>query len=68
LKGDSLMKSVWKEMADRQFAAGYEQGGENALERVAISLLKAGDLDFEKIAKHFQMPLSKVKELAESLA
>ena len=68
LKGDSLMKSVWKEMADRQFAAGYEQGGENALERVAISLLKAGDLDFEKIAKHFQMPLSKVKELAASIA
>ena len=58
------MKSVWKEMADRQFA----EGNQNAFKIVAIDMLKDGDLDFEKIAKYSILPLAKVKELAESLA
>ena len=58
------MKSVWKEMADRQFA----EGKQNAFKIVAIDMLKDGDLDFEKIAKYSILPLAKVKELADSLA
>ena len=58
------MKSVWKEMADRQFA----EGEQNALESAAIRMLKAGKLAFDEIAEYLGLPLAKVKELAESLA
>ena len=62
------MKSVWKEMADRQFAEGFEHGGESALESAALRMLKAGKLAFNEIAEYLGLPLAKVKELAASLA
>lgn len=64
LKGDSLMKSVWDEMEERRFA----EGGENALENAALRMLKAGKLAFDEIAEYLGLPLSKVKELAASIA
>lgn len=58
------MKSVWKEMADRQFA----EGEQNALESAAIRMLKAGKLAFDEIAEYTKLPLAKIKEMAESFA
>ena len=64
LKGDSYMKSVWDEMEKKQFAAGFEHGKEIMI----INMLKAGDLDFEKIARYSSLPVAKIKKIAESLA
>ena len=58
------MKSVWKEMADRQFA----EGEQNALESAAIRMLKAGKFAFAEIAEYLELPLAKIKKIAESLA
>ena len=70
------MKSVWDEMEKESFAKGEESGkkegrqeGENnALKRVVLSMLKAGKLAFEEIAEYSGFSVSQVQELAKTLA
>ena len=58
------MASVWKEMADRQFAAGFE----HCEEIMIINMLKTGKFALDEIAEYLKVPLAKIKKMAESLA
>ena len=66
------MKSVWDKMQEESFAKGMAEGekkGEkNARESVVLTMLKAGDLAIDKIAEYSGLKLSRVKELAKTLA
>ena len=70
------MKSVWDEMEKESFAKGEESGkkegrqeGENnALKRVVLSMLKAGDVAIDRISAYTGFSVSQVQELAKTLA
>jgi len=64
MKGDSLMKSILKEIADRQYAAGFE----HCEEIMIINMLKTGKFALDEIAEYLKVPLAKIKKMAESLA
>ncbi len=67
------MASVWDEMAERQFAAGYELGQKiglkraerRARERAAMGMILRGDIALDEIAQCTKLSLSKVKLLAD---
>ena len=83
-EGEDSMKSVWDEMQEESFAKGMAEGekkgmakgekkgekrGEKKMqEGIVITMLKAGKLALDEIAEYSGLKLSRVKELAKTLA
>lgn len=72
-RSEQNVKSLWDEMAERQFAAGYEFGQKiglkraerRARERAAMGMILRGDIALDEIAQYTKLPLAKVKLLAD---
>ena len=66
------MESVWDKMQEESFAKGMakgeKQGEKKMQEGIVITMLKAGKLALDEIAEYSGLKLSRVKELAKTLA